>query len=952
MKRILLILLALFLLLVSTIVVLPYFFKDDIVAYIKNETLYATINFDEDINLGLISTFPNLYVGIKSLSIVNKAPFEGDTLFFAEEIKVEVDIMRIISGHMEVKSVDLVSPRILVQVMKDGRASYDITLPSDSTEQEAESEESAPYSFKLSSLSITNAHMQYLDSSLATFAQLRGFNFLMSGDFNEVEMAIETQMNAKGLSLDYEGVPYLTQAAMSYTAGLVLYLNEEKYVFKENELLINDLGLSFDGSMQFVAEDMDFDLSFGITKTDFRTLLSLVPSLYANDFAGLQASGNVGLDGFLKGTMTETLYPAFGLNLLVENGAFKYPDLPTELRNTQVELAVTNPGGIFDLTVVDLLKCHVELDKEPFDLRLLMKNPDSDPFVDMALEGSIMLERIAGLLPLDGVSTFKGMLTTNFSASGKMSDVEGERYDAFNASGGLTLKDFAYQDADLPELVQIPVMDFVFTPEKASLQTLDILLGSSDISMTGYLQNYLPYLFHGQTVKGQLDVKGNYLDLNPWLADEEAPGTDAGETEGGDDELSVVEVPANIDFALNTLIKKVKYDTYDMDNMRGLLMVQNQTITFKDLGVDMLGGSMTIAGSYSTQAPNKPSTDLTFDMNSLSIPGVYETFMTVRELMPIAQQIKGNISGRIALRNNLGTDMMPVLESVNGKAKLDIARMELEGNSLWEQAVQYLGWDESMKRLVITKIKPSFVIKDGNIFLDPFDFDIKGQSFTFGGKSSLNQTIDYALDTEVPAKGLGDKAETLVSELTKGMVNPKLPEKLPLRFMITGPMDKPTMKPVLRGAEGADLKTQVKETAKELIEEGKEQAIAKGKDALKKEAELLRAQSKELRAKAAKLKTEAAGLSKKGEELKAESAKLRAEAQAQKAKIEKEMASLPKLARDKAMIPVNALFSKADEKMAEANKTFDLAKKPEQEADKLLMKADELDKKAEALLKD
>jgi hypothetical protein len=339
-------------------------------------------------------------------------------------------------------------------------------------------------------------------------------------------------------------------------------------------------------------------------------------------------------------------------------------------------------------------------------------------------------------------------------------------------------------------------------------------------------------------------------------------------------------------------------------------------------------------------------------MNSLSIPGVYETFMTVRELMPIAQQIKGNISGRIALRNNLGTDMMPVLESVNGKAKLDIARMELEGNSLWEQAVQYLGWDESMKRLVITKIKPSFVIKDGNIFLDPFDFDIKGQSFTFGGKSSLNQTIDYALDTEVPAKGLGDKAETLVSELSKGMVNPTLPEKLPLRFMITGPMDKPTMKPVLRGTEGADPKTLVKETAKELIDEGKEQAIAKGKDALKKEAELLRAQSKELRAKAAKLKTEAAGLSKKGEALKAESEKLRAEAQAQKAKIEKEMASLPKLARDKAMIPVNAIFGKADEKMAEANKTFDLAKKPEQEADKLLAKADELDKKAEALLKE
>ncbi len=959
MKKILLVLFVIVMLLVAAIAVLPYFFKDDVVNYLKNETINGKLEFNEDISIGLISSFPDLNVSIKDIKITNNAPFEGETLLDLKELNMTIDLMRIINGNIEVKSVDLIEPKIRVLVMANETANYDIALPSeDETETEDETTEDADaFSFKIESFTISNGYIEYFDTSLATYTTLSGFNFSMSGEFNEESMAIKTMTTADVFDLDFEGVKYLNQTKMAYKADMILYLNEEKYEFKENELLLNDLAMAFDGTFAFVGEDMDFDLTYGLTKTDFKSLLSMVPAVYANDFAGLEANGNIDFHGHMKGLMTETDYPEFSMIMGIENGAFKYPDLPAGLNNTQVKLDITNPGGIFDKTVVNLSKCHFELDKEPFDMTLLLKQPDSDPYVETALNGKLNLGNVANLVPLEGVTKLAGIIEPHLQAKGHMSAIENEQYENFYAAGTMTIKDFAYADGDLPDEVGIPAAAFSFDPQYAAIENLDLILGKSDLNFKGRVENYMPYMFHDQTIKGEMSLTGNVLDLNPWMVEEEtstATNETAGESTDDDYELEVVEIPANINFVFNTLLKEVHYEDYDMTNFRGHVSIKDQTLSFKELGLNMLGGGIVMDGSYNTQNPKKPTSDFNFQLQNVSIAGTYETFMTVQQLLPMAKQMNGGVSGYIRLASKLEKDMMPDLESVNGRAKLDIERVEIVGNEIWNKAVDYLGWGEDAKELVLTKIKPNFNIVNGAIYLDTMDFKIRGQEFDFGGKSNLDQTIDYGLGTKVPAKAISDKAETLISELSKNKVNVDLADEINVRFMITGPMDNPEFKPVVLGADGKSLslKDAAKETAKQLVDEGKEKAVKAGKDELKKQAAKLKDEAALLRKQAEAAKAKAAELNKQAEALKKESEALRKEADAQKAKIEKEMAALPKPVREKAMEKVNVLFKKADDKMSEANKYFDLAKKPEQEADKLLKKADELEKQADDMLND
>ena len=76
------------LLVIGSLFAIPYFFKDQIKAKIKdaiNEKVDATVTFTEA-DLSLFKNFPNANVTVDQLVIINKAPFAGDTLISLGEL--------------------------------------------------------------------------------------------------------------------------------------------------------------------------------------------------------------------------------------------------------------------------------------------------------------------------------------------------------------------------------------------------------------------------------------------------------------------------------------------------------------------------------------------------------------------------------------------------------------------------------------------------------------------------------------------------------------------------------------------------------------------------------------------------------------------------------------------------------------------------------------------------
>ena len=127
MKK-LLIVIAIFVLILFTIVLaLPVLFEAKIIELAKkelNNSVNVKIDF-EDIDLSLISNFPNFTLGIDGLTVTGKSEFENDTLADIDNISITIGLFSVIKGdNYSVKRIAINAPSIHIKVLKNGNANY------------------------------------------------------------------------------------------------------------------------------------------------------------------------------------------------------------------------------------------------------------------------------------------------------------------------------------------------------------------------------------------------------------------------------------------------------------------------------------------------------------------------------------------------------------------------------------------------------------------------------------------------------------------------------------------------------------------------------------------------------------------------------------------------------------------------------------------------------------
>ena len=213
----------------------PFLFKGKIVALIKeeaNKNLNATLNFDDDISISLIRSFPKLSVGIEKLSIIGKDSFNGDTLVYLPSFKATLNLMSVIKGEkIEINSIGLEQPMINLIVLESGKANWDIAK-ADST---AKDEDTSASKFKmaLDKLDIKDGYLSYNDKSLTFNTVLKHFNHGLSGDFTADNFLLKTFTTAEEFTLGYGGVNYLYKVAANIKANLDMDMKNMKFTFSE-----------------------------------------------------------------------------------------------------------------------------------------------------------------------------------------------------------------------------------------------------------------------------------------------------------------------------------------------------------------------------------------------------------------------------------------------------------------------------------------------------------------------------------------------------------------------------------------------------------------------------------------------------------------------------------------------------------------------------------------------
>lgn len=797
---------------------IPFLFKDKIKQMIVtaiNENVDATVAF-EDVDLSLLKSFPQANVTIDKLSIINKAPFAGDTLLYLGEVTLRMSVKELFKGEGEAMNIESFSSKdgvINILFDKNGLGNFDIAIK-DGKEKEEDSQ-SKPFAMNIQKYEIENLRFKYFDERSKIKMVIDSLNHTGKGNFAESKLDLDTKTTAR-VSLDMDKTNYMKNVALTLDAVLGIDLENSKYTFKDNKALINKLPLEFDGSLQLVEAGQEFDLKFKTPTSSFQNFLGLIPSAYSGSLENVKTTGDFSITGFAKGLQSETTIPKFNLAIASNNASFQYPDLPKSVQNIVIDTKIINETGILNDTYVNLDKLSFRIDQDIFDAKANIKNITENPLVDAALKGTINLANISKAYPIKLDTPLTGILKADMKTKFDMKSVEANNYDKILASGNATITGFRYVDAD-KKTYTINTASAQFSNQKINLQQLDMTTGKTDIKVNGTLENFLGYAFKNQELRGNFSMNSNQLLVSDFMTKTETTVNNKTTT------TEAVKIPKLINVTLNASANSVVYDNLNLKNVSGKLIVKDETVSLQNLKTSILGGIITATGDVSTKSAI-PVFNMNLGLNAVDIQQAFTQLEMLKNIAPIAGVVSGKLNSTIKLSGNLDAkEMTPDLKTLSGDLLGQLMSTSINpDNSELLTALNSNVKFIDLKKLNLNDLKANLTFKDGKVNVKPFDLAYQDIKVNVGGSHGFDQSMNYNIKFDVPAKYLGTEVNNLLAKLTPAEAN-KL-EKVPVNALLTGNFKNPKV--------STDMKSAVTNLANQLVQQQKDKLVNQGTKAL------------------------------------------------------------------------------------------------------------------------
>ncbi|MUH36870.1 AsmA family protein [Zobellia amurskyensis] len=817
------------LLILGILIAAPFFLESKIGDIIKNNVnnnVNATLDFSKA-DLSLFSNFPNAEVSLEDVVLLNKAPFEGDTLFASKKVALAMGIGELFKGQDEpigIKSLTVDGALVNVTIDKEENASFDIAIPSEEPNAPAETETTDGFNLDLQSYAITDTRIIYDDQSTGMRLEISEMQHNGKGDLSLEKSELDTFTEAL-VSFEMDSTNYLNKNKIQLDALIGVDLKESKYTFLKNEALINQLALVFDGFIKVNENNQEIDISFKTPSSDFKNFLAVIPEEYSKNIENVKTTGNFILEGKFNGIVDEEHIPKFNIKINSDNASFKYPDLPKSVRNVFIDTEINNTTGIAEDTYVDIDKLSFMIDEDKFNMTANIKELMGNTKVKAHIDGKMNLANLKKAYPVPADLDLKGLLVADVSTAFDMASIEKEQYEKTTTNGKISVSDFEYKSAEIPNPVKLKTTSLTFNPSTVTLNELSGTTGKTDFSAKGTIKNLLGFMFNDEKVEGDFDLSSNTFALSDFMVEESEPEATNTKTEGektaGTTEEKI-KIPSFLDANINASANTVLYDNLTLKDVKGNLKIKDEKATLSNMTSSIFNGKMAFNGEVSTKEET-PTFAMNLDMKQLGISETFKSLELFKAVAPIAQILKGTLDSDIKLSGSLTDDLLPDLLTLTGDIFADIMTKEIDSESapLLTALDSKLNFID-LKQLNLDDLKTKLTFENGLVNVKPFTVKYKDIAINVGGSHTFDKKMDYKATMEVPAKYLGSDIGKLIAQIGEDDLKDL---KIPVVANIGGNYDNPSV--------STDLTSGVKTLTNQLVEIQKQKLINKGKDKAK-----------------------------------------------------------------------------------------------------------------------
>lgn len=769
MKRKLLIITGIVVLIIGILAILPFLYKDKLLVKVKatiNKQVNAKVDFT-DFALSLFTHFPKVGMEIQNLSVIGINEFSNDTILSAKSISTSISIMEMIRGeNLELKSLTIDNPRISLVVNPSGAVNWDITKETAAATTEGSGTDKA-FKMKLNDIQVNDLNLLYDDKAMPMKMWVKNTNLSSTGEVAGSLTTFDMKGEVAEFILEYDSVQYISKTKLKAETLLKVDYEKMDFVFDRGKLMVNNLPLEVNGSFSMPNDSMHFDLAFQSEKSDFATILALVPADYQKYLEKAAINGAAEFKGSVKGLLYNEIYPAIDVLLTVTNASFKYQDLPETVQDIQVLAQITKPEGDLNLLKVNVEKAHASIKNNPVDLSMNLSELMTDPNIAATFAGTVDFNSLKQAIPIDSLD-ITGIMKARMQIAGRMSSIEKKEYEKFKSVGEATIQNFRIESNKLTKPVEISQGQVNATTNQITVDKFDGKIGQSDFSLRGDVSNYLAYIFKNGVLKGDFNLKSTFMNftelsniMKPASKDADQKAEAKSAPVASADSAVAFQVPDRLDLTFQSAIQKAVYDKMPINNINGLIKIKERRLELSNLAMDMLKGRVALNGSYASNEANKPAFDFKLNMENLDLPTAYQSLTTLQRYVPIASRSQGKFSTQLGLSGILNEKMDIVPTSLNGEGIFNTINLMIIESPVFNK-IRGVIKKESLKNVKIQDFAAKFQFEDGALKLNPFKTTIADQPTTITGSLSAAREINMTMDFVVSRDVLG-------SDITKGL---------------------------------------------------------------------------------------------------------------------------------------------------------------------------------------
>lgn len=537
--------------------------------------------------------------------------------------------------------------------------------------------------------------------------------------------------------------------------------------------LLHDPVIDFhtESSIDLTALAQTFPLQEGISmggKLDAKLRLhTRLSSLKKKDIGRIKVKGDIAMtDLFLRDTnkafdFTSDASLSFignevlGAKAEVKNLTLRSRRLNSDLQSLNAVVKTTNPQ---DTTRIAHMECKLEMNRlkasmndslnvfcgksaATIELKPSKHNPEK-PQIGLALEADTLFCRMG--------TTQMGMDKAGIGIT-----AEKLRDSLWIPKGIVGFNHLLVRTPMFALPVQMKRTSLTVGDRAITLRNATLRIGRSDLTASGAVYDLYGAMKHHKTLRAKLSLSSRNLNCNQLIRSMSFPqDTLVAETDTLPADLKLFVIPKNIDFELQTNLRRVRYGKMLFEKVQGKVDIRDQAVHLQELSMQGLGATMNTTLLYRTQQASDGYAGFDFKLHRVNIGKLVDFIPSLDSIVPMLRSFEGVVDFNVAAETHVDSCLNLKIPTLRSAIHLEGDSLVLmDGETFAEISKKF--FFKNKKRNLIDSIAVNISVQNGNVTVYPFVVQIDRYRAAVGGTQDLDMNFDYhisVLKSPIPIK--------------------------------------------------------------------------------------------------------------------------------------------------------------------------------------------------------